>query len=317
MFQCGRNKTTCLVKELAKNQQATLVEKMKTGPFSLSTDGSNDEKSKPFPLVVRCGNNDGKITSELFSVPVCEPSASGENIFRLIQNALEEKEIPWGNCISFGTDNASVMIGHKKGVFAFPKNKHDDIHLAVSTLHLVHIATAKGADCLPAAVDDILVDIYYYLKRSSKRQHDLSHFQDFYGAEHQKMLKHVCTRLLSITRCLERLLSNWTALKDYFKTQKSSSSSTSSAAASSSNSLEKADRIFTFFRSPTSKLYCYFLKYAQKSFEHVLLDVQSDEPKVHVLRRKLLALIRDLLVKFCKPSALTMKPVLPSIQPES
>ena len=120
----------------------------------------------------------------------------------------------------------------------------------------------------------------------------------------------MCTHRLSITCCLECLLGNWTALKDYFKTQKSSSSSTSSAAASSSNSLEKADRISSFFHSPMSKLYCYFLKYAHKSFENVLLDLQSDEPEVHVLRRKLLALIRDLLVRFCKPCALTMKPVL-------
>ena len=87
-FHCGRNKTTCLVKELTKNQQATLVEKMKPRPFSPSTDSSNDKKSKQFLLMVWCGNNDGKIMSELFSVPVCEASATGENIFHLIQNAL-------------------------------------------------------------------------------------------------------------------------------------------------------------------------------------------------------------------------------------
>ena len=87
-FHCGRNKTTCLVTELTKNQQATLVEKMKPGPFSLSTDSSNDKKSKQFLLAVWCGNNDGKIMSELFSIPVCGASATGENIFLLIQNTL-------------------------------------------------------------------------------------------------------------------------------------------------------------------------------------------------------------------------------------
>ena len=160
-----------------------------------------------------------------------------------------------------------IAIGHKKGVFAFLKNKDDDIHLAVCTLQLIHIAAQKRC-WLPASCCGWYPDwyIYYYLKKSSKRQHNLSHFQDFYGVEHQKIWKHVCTHRLSITRCLECLLGNWTALKDYFKTQKSSSSSTSSAAASSSNSLEKADRISSFFHSPMSKLYCYFLKYAHKSF---------------------------------------------------
>ena len=57
------------------------------------------------------------------------------------------------------------------------------------------------------------------LEEEFKAQHNLSHFQDFYGVEHQKILKHVCTHRLSITRYLECLLGNWTALKDYFKTQ--------------------------------------------------------------------------------------------------
>ena len=50
--------------------------------------------------------------------------------------------------------------------------------------------------------------------------------------------------------------------------------------------------------------------YVQKTVDSVLLDLQSEDPKVHVMKRKLLGLIHDLQVKFCKPSALNMKSVL-------
>lgn len=127
-------------------------------------------------------------------------SVSGENIFKLIQTALQDSHIPWENCISFGTDNANVMTGRKKGVFSFMKKENDNMHLAGCTLHLVHIAAEKAADTLPAAVDEILVDIFYYFKKSSKRQDSFASFQELHNIDQQRMLKHVCTRWLSIGR---------------------------------------------------------------------------------------------------------------------
>lgn len=75
---CCRNKSTVLVKELAHKISHTLAERMKSGPFTLSTDGSNDEKSKQFPVVIRTlDTKSGSVNSELLSVPICEGSASG------------------------------------------------------------------------------------------------------------------------------------------------------------------------------------------------------------------------------------------------
>jgi hypothetical protein len=101
-----------------------------------------------------------------------------------------------GNLISFGSDNANVMVGRNKGLYSHLLEKNAAMHLSGCALHLVHIAAEKGANALPVAVDDILIDIYH-MKKSSKRLHNLG------------MLKHVCTRWLSIDRCLQRLLDNW------------------------------------------------------------------------------------------------------------
>ena len=77
----------------------------------------------------------------------------------------------------------------------------------------------KGAKCLPD-VADILQDIYYYFQKSDKRLGDFSRMQEMFDIEQKKMHKHVCTRWLSIGRCLERLLHNWVPLKEFFKSEK-------------------------------------------------------------------------------------------------
>ena len=53
----------------------------------------------------------------------------------------------------------------------FCKAKQPDFFLAGCTRHLIHVATEKRADSLPVAVSEILVDIFYYFKKSSTRKH--------------------------------------------------------------------------------------------------------------------------------------------------
>ena len=40
-FSSARTKTSCLVKEMAKDEQERIALAMKAGPFAISTDGSN------------------------------------------------------------------------------------------------------------------------------------------------------------------------------------------------------------------------------------------------------------------------------------
>ena len=43
-------------------------------------------------------------------------------------------------------------------------------------------------------VEDILVDIFYWFDKSSKREVDLEKFCSFCDQGHRKIIKHVCTR---------------------------------------------------------------------------------------------------------------------------
>ena len=53
-FACGKTKAKSIAKALAKEDQIETVKKMKKGPFVIGTDGSNDDGTKYYPIVVKC-----------------------------------------------------------------------------------------------------------------------------------------------------------------------------------------------------------------------------------------------------------------------
>ena len=63
----------------------------------------------------------------------------------------------------------------------------------------------KGLPACPF-VEDILIDVFYYFQKSVNRQTELKDSQDLYNTEQRKVLKHVCTRWLSIGRFVSRLV---------------------------------------------------------------------------------------------------------------
>ena len=189
--------------------------------------------------------------------------------------------VSWDNCIAFGSDNAPVMTGQNKGVFSFVTDKNSRVYLAACTLHLVHVGAKKGAAYLPP-VEEILVDVYYFFQKSTLRQSNLRELQELYDVEQRKMLKHGCTRWLSIARCIKRLLETWDPLKHLFheelkakttaeekkKSREKKRDETGSKGENTMSvdedhaigvSTKKLETIFDFLRSPANKLSTVFL----------------------------------------------------------
>lgn len=59
------------------------------------------------------------------------------------------------------------------------------------------------------AIDELLIDIYFYLDKSSKRLKTLKSLQIVCDTGVRKILKHGSTRWLSLGLCIDRLLSQW------------------------------------------------------------------------------------------------------------
>ena len=70
-YACARTKTTCIVnRSLAPFFKSELVSAMKSGPFSIAIDGSNDNGlEKMNPMAVRFYNpSQGKISTQLLDM---------------------------------------------------------------------------------------------------------------------------------------------------------------------------------------------------------------------------------------------------------
>lgn len=79
-FQCTRSKGTAIIKEIAAQTVWAIGDRLKSQPFTISTDGSNDSGSqKMYPLVVRTYDKTSLLVrSELLSLAVCEGSGTGK-----------------------------------------------------------------------------------------------------------------------------------------------------------------------------------------------------------------------------------------------
>lgn len=202
-YGSGRTKTSNIIDTLAKHDAEALINKLRNAPFSIATDGSNDnEATKLYPVAVRVFDETVcKITSCILSIKECKEASTGENIFKILDSELKSAQILWSNCVSFSTDNASVMLGTSKGVAAYIHKENATVYIMGCPCHLMHLAAKKACKALPVLIDELLIDIYYYIDKSSNRLQNIKKFQALCDTEMHKILKHAPTRWLSLAQC--------------------------------------------------------------------------------------------------------------------
>ena len=149
----------------------------KKGYFSISTDGSADRggKKQLCPVVIRHFSEETqKVQTEVLGVPAIEKDSTGENIFELMNNEIKHLGLDWNKCICFCSDNASVMMGRKKGVAAFVQQEFPNCFIMRCTCHLVAITARRASKHLPVSVEDLLIHILLHMKGTSKRSREMS-----------------------------------------------------------------------------------------------------------------------------------------------
>lgn len=291
-YRSARTKTRN-VGVLADETQQDIIKAVGDKPFSLATDGSNDKGSEQiYPILLRYFDG-SKVVTNVLSITSPKGSSTGREIFSVIDCDLQKFGLSWKNCICFVSDNASVMLGRLNGVAACIKEKNPDVHVLGCPCHLLHIAAKNGAKSLRCPIEEILIDIFYYLQNSSKRLKALESFQRETGTTIAKILKHGPTRWLSLLACINRLLEQWDALKGFFESEK---------AGKEKHKLEgRLSRINEFFDTKISKAYALFMSFILPKFTNANLLLQREDPVIHLLQRRLHEVATDLLIGFVKP----------------
>lgn len=227
---------------------------------------------------------------------MCLTSSTAEAIilYTKIHDTLNSYGIDWGMCVAFGVDNTNVNMGRRNSIRTRVHQENESVYFVGCPCHMVHNTVCKASEVFEVEtgfdVEDMLVDLYYWFDKSTKRKNELSDFCDFCNMQYRQVVKHVSTRWLSLEYAVDRTLLQYPGLKSYFL--------------SSDESQARFQRLKQHFEDPTTEIYLMFFQAIFPVFTTLNKFLQRETPCVHLLYDKLESFLRKLLGKFLKVNVL-------------
>lgn len=233
------------------------------------------------PLTVRYFDiSRNKVASQLLDM--CLTSSTAEAIYSKIYDNLSDYDIDWGMCVAFGVDNTNVNMGRRNSIRTRVHAENEAVYFVGCPCHMVHNTACKASESFAATtgfdVEDMLVDIYYWFDKSTKRKNELSNLQ------YRQVVKHVSTRWLSLEYAVDRTLLQYSGLKSYFL--------------SSDESQARFQRLN--FKDPITEVYLMFYQAITPAFTSLNKFLQRETPCVHLVYDRLISFLKKLLGKFVK-----------------
>lgn len=291
-YSCARTKATCILNgAVGQYFQMSLVDKMKTEPFSLATDGSNDSGlQKMNSLTVRISDvSRGEVITQLLDM--CLTSAStAESIYGKINDTLMQFGVDWDHCVAFSVDNTSVNLGCRNSIRTRVHQQNPSVYFIGCPCHMVHNTATKSANAFEAETrfdaEDLLVDLYYWFDKSTKRKNTLAEFCTFCDMQYKTIVKHVSTRWLSLELAIQCTLQQYQALKSYFLSEDESQA--------------RFQRLRQHFDNPITEVYLMFYQAVLPCFTSFNTFLQRETPCIHLLQDKMESFVIKILGKFVK-----------------
>ena len=156
--------------------RSELIRQMNIEPYSRDTDGSNDESDiKKLNPVLIClfDDNKGKVPVQLLDMGACK-EVTADALFNNINSILRENRVDWKNCVAVGMDNTAVNLGKKNSIMTRVLAKNKNIFINGCPCHIIHKTPNKAAERFSEVprfdVEDLLVDLFHWFDKSSKRR---------------------------------------------------------------------------------------------------------------------------------------------------
>ena len=211
-----------------------------------------------------------------------------------INEALLSFGINWNNCVSFSVDNTNVHIGRRNSIKTRVHQHNPSVYFVGCPCHMVHNTASKAADAFEGEtgfdVEDMLVDLYYWFDKSTKRKNELFSFCEFCDIQYREIVKHISVHWLSLECAVERTLRQYAALKSYFM--------------SSDERQPRFLRLKELFSKPIVEVYLLFYQAVMPMFTTLNTFLQRETPCVHLVHDVLKSFVRKVFGKFIKISAM-------------
>lgn len=82
--------------------------------------------------------------------------------------------------------------------------------------HIVHNCMKHAMNFLSYDIENVILKIYSHFSHSAVRREELKKFIDMVDGDFYELKRHVGTRWLSLLPCIDTILLNWKAIKNYF-----------------------------------------------------------------------------------------------------
>ena len=293
-FSCGRTKTSAMINCIGNFLQEKLVTDMRSWPFSIMIDGSNDNGlAKMLPITVRIFDvNHSRIMTKFFDMNLVSGRSSGTAaaMFDSVDAQFTKHGIAWENVSGLGVDNTNANIGNHNSLKTRVLKKNNEVVVAGCPCHILHNAAGKAADAFATAsgfdVECHCVDIFYWFDKSSKRKCALNEYYEFCDIEYQEIIKYISTRWLCTEKCINRELNKFDGLRSYFLSENERN--------------ERFTRLRDAFSNPMTELYMMFFKAVLPAFTNFNKFLQTEEPLIHCLHEQMQSFLHKLASKFVK-----------------
>lgn len=264
---------------------------LKNTSFSVLVDESTDiSNNRVICILVRFINfkNNNLTTALLDCIKIDADEGTAKGLFLLFENCIKKFSLKFENIVGYCSDNASVMMGNKESFKTYLLSKNENVIVSGCICHSAHLVASAASECLPTNVECFLQNIYAYFSRSPKRQSILEEFQVFFKKEKHKILRPAKTRWLSLSKCVERVLSQWEILKELFKVAVIEDKNPTSIG------------IYNEFLNPFIKAYLEFLNFILPLFNEFNCLFQSEKTLFPIIIKESKRFIRQLCGKFVK-----------------
>ena len=123
-------------------------------------------------------------------------------------------------CVGIGVNNTSVNIGMYNSIMTRVHTINPSAYFMGRPCHIAHNTANTAADAFGSAtsfdVEELVVNMFYWFDKSTKRKSMLVEYCCFYDICYRKIVEHVSTRCLSLEAALERVLKVYDGLHSYF-----------------------------------------------------------------------------------------------------
>jgi hypothetical protein len=206
----------------------------------------------------------------------------------LIEDFFTTHKISFKNVVGFASDGANVMMGCHQSVSVLLRKKVPNLFVLKCICHSLDLAASKACKKLPTYLEELMIDIFFYLKWSPKRQQAIGKLQALLNLPEHRILKlHKC-RWLSLEAVVNRTLEQFDLLVHFFHTEKADVKN------------EKARRIYDHLKNPYTRLYLEFLSFVLKLVTKRNREFQSESPKIYRLHSQMSSFLKTIVSMYMR-----------------